>query len=707
MGTFRRALVGLAVAAAGLAVPIVVRPVAPAGAVPVTFSYTGPAVPIPDLGSGTATLAVSGLANSIDDLDFRIDGSACTATEGATTVGIDHGFVGDLYLRLTSPSGTTVIVVAQASLDGGANLCQVRLDDDAGEPGLQDAQPTDAPYTGTWSPAQPLSWFDGEDPNGTWTLVAEDVSAEDSGNLRAFSLIIDASPLVLPTGEFRYRGPAVPIPDFSASVVGSVEVPLTVSGLAGDIDDIDFRIDGTECTQELGATTVGIDHVDTTDLKLFLTSPDGTTVGLISRIPVLSHGINFCQLTLDDAATQSVQSNTNPLELVDATWRPWEALSQFNGEQPNGTWRLRVESHASSFRPANVRKFSLHIDAPFDPLPSGLAWETSPGITYGTALSDAQLDATADVPGTYVYTPPSGTVLGAGIHELSVTFTPNDPTYRTETATTSIIVDQAPSGLTWDTPAAITYGTALSGTQLNATASPSVPGTFVYTPPSGTVLDAGIHTLSVTFTPTSSNYEIETKTVLLAVGSAPSAVTWPAPAAVTYGTPLSEVQLNATAGVDGDFVYTPAAGTILPVGTHSLSVTFTPTSSNYAAATAVAPIMVTKATTALTITQLPSGTGQLAARLTAGGSPVAGQTVTFTLASTTPSGASTFLCSAVTGADGVARCSVTGLLALTLSMPGSSALYRFTATYTGSGSYLPATDTAGGAPPPPPPGRTR
>ncbi len=43
--------------------------------------------------------------------------------------------------------------------------------------------------------------------------------------------------------------------------------------------------------------------------------------------------------------------------------------------------------------------------------------------------------------------------------------------------------------LAWTDPAAITYGTALSATQLNATAN--VPGTFTYTPASGTVLGAG------------------------------------------------------------------------------------------------------------------------------------------------------------------------------------------------------------------------
>jgi hypothetical protein len=61
-------------------------------------------------------------------------------------------------------------------------------------------------------------------------------------------------------------------------------------------------------------------------------------------------------------------------------------------------------------------------------------------------------------------------------------------------------VNQATPKITWAKPAAITYGTPLSSTQLDATAS--APGSFVYSPPSGTVLSEGTQTLSVTFTPT-------------------------------------------------------------------------------------------------------------------------------------------------------------------------------------------------------------
>jgi len=74
--------------------------------------------------------------------------------------------------------------------------------------------------------------------------------------------------------------------------------------------------------------------------------------------------------------------------------------------------------------------------------------------------------------------------------------------------------------VTWPTPAPIGYGTALSTIQLDATAS--VPGTFAYSPASGTIPATGTDTLSVTFTPTSSAYSTVTKTVSLTVLSSVS-----------------------------------------------------------------------------------------------------------------------------------------------------------------------------------------
>src|SRR5438128_1801947 len=133
---------------------------------------------------------------------------------------------------------------------------------------------------------------------------------------------------------------------------------------------------------------------------------------------------------------------------------------------------------------------------------------------------------------------------------LSVAFTPTDsPNYTTASKTVSINVLKATPTITWTTPADIVYGTALSNTQLNATAS--VPGTLVYTPAAGAVLNAGAaQTLSVAFTPTdSANYTTATKTVSVNVLKATPVLTWATPADIVYGIALGATQLNATASV--------------------------------------------------------------------------------------------------------------------------------------------------------------
>src|SRR5205814_1941696 len=146
-----------------------------------------------------------------------------------------------------------------------------------------------------------------------------------------------------------------------------------------------------------------------------------------------------------------------------------------------------------------------------------ITWPAPASIVYGTALGATQLNATASVPGAFVYSPSAGTVLDAGTAQsLSVTFTPTDTAnHSAATAKVAIAVAKATPAITWNAPASIVYGTALSGMQLNATAS--VPGTFVYSPAAGTVLDAGVgQSLSVAFTPTdTANYSSTSASVLI------------------------------------------------------------------------------------------------------------------------------------------------------------------------------------------------
>ncbi len=86
-------------------------------------------------------------------------------------------------------------------------------------------------------------------------------------------------------------------------------------------------------------------------------------------------------------------------------------------------------------------------------------------------------------------------------------------------APATVTVGQATPTISWATPAPITYGTALSSTQLDATAN--VAGNFAYTPAAGTVLTAGSQTLSASFTPTdTTDYTRPPDTVTLQVNKA-------------------------------------------------------------------------------------------------------------------------------------------------------------------------------------------
>jgi uncharacterized protein YjdB len=129
-----------------------------------------------------------------------------------------------------------------------------------------------------------------------------------------------------------------------------------------------------------------------------------------------------------------------------------------------------------------------------------ITWNPPAAIQYGTALGNAQLNATANEPGRFAYAPAAGTVLPAGPQTLTAIFIPSANTNSSAgTAAVQLTVTQTSPLITWAPPSPLPKGTALSAAQLNATAN--VPGTFSYNPVAGTVLQAGTQQLTATFTP--------------------------------------------------------------------------------------------------------------------------------------------------------------------------------------------------------------
>jgi phosphotransferase system IIA component len=105
-----------------------------------------------------------------------------------------------------------------------------------------------------------------------------------------------------------------------------------------------------------------------------------------------------------------------------------------------------------------------------------------------------------------------------------------DANHNGSTATQkTFTIDKANQTITWTNPLAITYGTALSSTELHATVA-GVPGgspagALTYTPATGTVLNAGPgQTLAVDAAATS-NYNTAHKTVTIDVNKKPLSIT--------------------------------------------------------------------------------------------------------------------------------------------------------------------------------------
>jgi hypothetical protein len=159
-------------------------------------------------------------------------------------------------------------------------------------------------------------------------------------------------------------------------------------------------------------------------------------------------------------------------------------------------------------------------------------------------------------------------------------------------------------------------------------------------------------------------------------------ITWAAPSPISYGTALSGTQLDATANVSGNMRYTPASGTILAVGTHTLSATFTPTAgTDYTAASASVSLQVNQAGTSTTITS--SGP-----TITLSKAGTASTVLDFNVSSYKPTGAVTLTASTNETCTGnVAPGTGNGLCRLTFTTSGTRTI---TASYPGDANHSPS-----------------
>ena len=122
---------------------------------------------------------------------------------------------------------------------------------------------------------------------------------------------------VLDSGSRTFQIPKV-IAD-QETTVGAIQV-ANFNGLLTDVN-----------------VTLDLSHTNDSDLTVTLISPSGRRVQLFSGLGGTAD--NFLNTTFDDQTATSISTGAAPFS---GTFRPMEALSGFNGENPNGIWQLEI-----------------------------------------------------------------------------------------------------------------------------------------------------------------------------------------------------------------------------------------------------------------------------------------------------------------------------------------------------------------------------
>ena len=125
-----------------------------------------PPLPAPHTASPMLAIPDNNMAGVTTTLSVS-RGVPCLIAAMVVDMNITHTYRGDVVLELTSPMGTTVRL-QNSGFDSAENIIGV--------------------YGLNLTPAAPLSGFNGQDANGTWTLFARDAAVGDTGTLNSWGL---------------------------------------------------------------------------------------------------------------------------------------------------------------------------------------------------------------------------------------------------------------------------------------------------------------------------------------------------------------------------------------------------------------------------------------------------------------------------------------------------------------------------------------
>ncbi|MFP8873206.1 MAG: proprotein convertase P-domain-containing protein, partial [Myxococcota bacterium] len=162
-----------------------------------TFT-TSPSLAIPDGAEGGVN-STNTIVDDITILDLEVE------------VVISHTYIGDLTVTLTHvETGTSAVLIDQPGEPDQTFGCsgddiEATLSDAATLPVEDECASTTPSIQGKFTPNNPLDVFDGESTAGNWKLTVSDASAQDTGTLDEWTLLVNPPPPPVEITMTAYR----------------------------------------------------------------------------------------------------------------------------------------------------------------------------------------------------------------------------------------------------------------------------------------------------------------------------------------------------------------------------------------------------------------------------------------------------------------------------------------------------------------------
>jgi len=290
----------------------------------VDFTYTVvPAGPIVVFSQPNVTVDTNGITATVSGATAGNYTVTVTGTYGAEVqnyplqLNVFNGTVGAPSLT-TPTNGATNISdhVLTWGADANASSYDINIYSDAGLTTLvENATVNTNTYTATTLAVQTMYY---------WTVTAMNTACSATGTASA---------------AFSFE-----TANIDCTTIATADASLAIpSGLgqpqegAPAVQTINFN---TGLTITDVNVTINITHPWVEDVRLVVTSPNGTEVELFANI--IGNGVNFTNTVLDDQAATALSAAAGGDAPYTGTYQPDNALSAFNGEGSYGDWTLSV-----------------------------------------------------------------------------------------------------------------------------------------------------------------------------------------------------------------------------------------------------------------------------------------------------------------------------------------------------------------------------